>query len=149
VRRARGSQAGAAARAGLVVALLVAFGCTSASRREPEAPDRPALRTMRGKASYYGRGFHGRKTASGERFDMHAFTAAHRTLRFGTLVRVTNRKNGRSVVVRINDRGPFGRRKRIIDVSHAAARKLGMMKAGVVPVTLEVLQEPPPRARRR
>ena len=78
-------------------------------------------------------------TASGERFDKHALTAAHRTLRMGTMVRVTNESNGRSVVVRINDRGPFGNKSRIIDLSEAAARKLDMIDAGVVPVTLEVL----------
>ncbi|MEO8552552.1 MAG: septal ring lytic transglycosylase RlpA family protein [Kofleriaceae bacterium] len=79
-------------------------------------------------------------TASGERFDKHAMTAAHRTLRMGTMVKVTNERNGRSVVVRINDRGPFGSKKRIIDLSEAAARKLDMIEAGVVPVTLEVLR---------
>ena len=90
-------------------------------------------------ATYYG-DEQGTQTASGERFDKHKLTAAHRTLPFGTLVRVTNTKNGRSVVVRINDRGPFGSRSRIIDVSEAAARQLGMMQAGVVPVVLEILQ---------
>lgn len=78
-------------------------------------------------------------TASGERFDKHALTAAHRTLPFGTRVRVTNTRNGRSVVVRINDRGPYGPRRRVIDVSEAAARKLEMIDDGVVPVTLEVV----------
>jgi rare lipoprotein A len=78
-------------------------------------------------------------TASGERFDKHALTAAHRTLKLGTRVRVTNQKNGRSVVVRINDRGPFGNKARIIDLSEAAAKQLDMIEAGVVPVTLEVL----------
>ncbi len=78
-------------------------------------------------------------TASGERFDKHALTAAHRTLRMGTMVRVTNERNGRSVVVRINDRGPYGNHSRIIDLSEAAARRLDMIEAGVVPVTLEVL----------
>ena len=79
-------------------------------------------------------------TASGERFDKHALTAAHRTLPLGTRVRVTNTKNGRSVVVRINDRGPFGHHNRIIDLSEAAAVQLDMIEAGVVPVTLEVLR---------
>ena len=77
-------------------------------------------------------------TASGERFDPHALTAAHRTLPFGTRVRVTNTRNGRSVIVRINDRGPYGH-GRIIDLSKAAARKLDMLDAGVVPVQLEIL----------
>ena len=77
-------------------------------------------------------------TASGERFDRHAFTAAHRTFRFGTRVRVTNQRNGRSVIVRINDRGPYSH-NRIIDLSEAAARELHMVDAGVVPVTLQVI----------
>ena len=89
-----------------------------------------------GKASYYGDRHHGQKTASGERFDQRAMTAAHRTLPFGTRVKVTNLNNNRSVVVRINDRGPFVR-GRIIDVSRAAAEKLDMVRSGVVPVRVE------------
>ena len=91
-----------------------------------------------GKASWYGREQHGGPTASGERFDMYALTAAHRTLPMHTRVRVTNLKNGNSVVVRINDRGPYGR-GRVIDVSYAAARALDMLDAGVVPCRIEVL----------
>jgi rare lipoprotein A len=91
-----------------------------------------------GLASYYGGGFNGRRTASGQRFDQHAMTAAHRTLSFGTKVRVTNARNGRSVVVTINDRGPFVR-GRIIDLSRGAARAIGMLGAGVAPVRLEVV----------
>lgn len=82
-----------------------------------------------GMASYYASQFHGRRTASGERFDMAAMTAAHRTLPFGSKVRVTNPANGRSVVVRINDRGPFTR-GRTIDVSRAAAERLGLIARG-------------------
>src|SRR5690606_26117103 len=78
----------------------------------------------RGVASWYGPGFHGRKTANGEIYDQNEFTAAHRTLPFNTLVRVENLRNGRSVIVRINDRGPFVD-DRIIDLSHKAARNLG------------------------
>ena len=91
-----------------------------------------------GKASWYGPGFHGRLTANGERYNQNALTAAHRSLPFGTRVRVTNLNNGRSVVVRINDRGPFigGR---IIDLSAAAAHNLGMVHHGVVPVNIQVL----------
>lgn len=92
-----------------------------------------------GKASYYGKKFHGRLTASGERFNMHAMTCAHRTFRFGTRVRVTNLRNGRSATCRITDRGPFVR-GRIIDVSRAMAVKLGMLKAGVVPVRITILK---------
>ncbi|MBT8766257.1 septal ring lytic transglycosylase RlpA family protein [Metapseudomonas boanensis] len=91
-----------------------------------------------GKASYYGARHHGKRTASGERFNQNSLTAAHRTLSFGTRVRVTNLRNDRSVVVRINDRGPYSR-SRIIDVSRKAAESLGMLRAGVVPVRVESL----------
>lgn len=92
-------------------------------------------------ASYYGSDYHGRVTASGERFDMNAMTAAHRSLPFGTRVRVTNLENGKSVVVRINDRGPFVR-GRVIDLSRAAAKKIGLTEdAGLVPVKVEVLKK--------
>lgn len=90
-----------------------------------------------GLASWYGADFHNRHTASGERYDMHDLTAAHRTLPLDTVVRVTNLENDRSVLVRINDRGPFAR-GRVIDVSREAAELLGMTKAGVVPVRIEV-----------
>lgn len=86
-----------------------------------------------GLASWYGERFHGRRTASGEPFDMSDLTAAHKTLPFGTRVRVRNVNNGREVVVRINDRGPFSA-KRVIDLSHAAASALGMLRSGVVNV---------------
>jgi rare lipoprotein A len=91
-----------------------------------------------GKASYYGAKHHGKRTASGERFNQHALTAAHRTLPFGTRVKVTNLNNDRSVVVRINDRGPHIR-GRIIDLSREAADRLGMLRAGVVRVRVESL----------
>ena len=95
-------------------------------------------RNFSGKASWYGPGFHGRLTANGERYNQNALTAAHRYLRFGTKVRVTNLKNGRSVVVRINDRGPYAK-GRIIDLSAAAAKTIGMIEMGVAPVSVEVL----------
>jgi rare lipoprotein A len=97
--------------------------------------------TEEGEATFYGRRHHGGPTASGERFNMYALTAAHRTLRFGALVRVENLLNGRQVVVRINDRGPFSR-GRIIDLSYAAARIIDMVGAGIVPVRLQVLALP-------
>ena len=90
-----------------------------------------------GLASYYGREHDGRRTASGEIFDMNEMTAAHRTLPFGTRVRVTDLANGRQVTVRINDRGPF-RRGRIVDLSYAAARKLGIVGRGVAKVRVAV-----------
>ena len=91
-----------------------------------------------GVASYYGKRFHGRRTANGERFDMTAMTAAHKTLPFGTYVRVTNRSNRRSVTVRINDRGPFIR-GRTIDLSRAAAEEIGMIQRGHASVTMEIV----------
>jgi len=91
-----------------------------------------------GSASWYGREYHGRPTASGERFNMRALTAAHQTLPLGTRVKVTNLENGRAVVVRINDRGPF-LKGRIIDLSYGAARRLGMVEDGVVKVGLQLL----------
>lgn len=107
--------------------------------RSPQISLRPAVRSqISGLASWYGPGFDGRKSASGEIFNQNALTAAHRKLPFGTQVRVTNLNNGRSVVVRINDRGPFigGR---VIDLSTAAAKALGMMQTGVARVRLDVL----------
>jgi rare lipoprotein A len=119
---------------------LVAWACGGAPRHEA-----PPLRTgmapavQRGLATFYGAEQQGGPTASGERFDRHRLTAAHRTLPLGTRVRVTNTRNGRSVEVRINDRGPYGGHGRIIDLSEAAARRLDMIDAGVVPVVVEVL----------
>lgn len=94
---------------------------------------------MYGKASYYGDEFNGRATASGEIFDNREFTAAHKSLPFGTFVRVTNLSNNSSVVVKINDRGPFVS-GRIIDLTKAAAEKLGMLQAGVIDVKIEILR---------
>ncbi|MGL3822055.1 septal ring lytic transglycosylase RlpA family protein [Sphingopyxis sp. R3-92] len=91
-----------------------------------------------GMASYYGNELAGNRTASGERFNPGELTAAHRTLPFGSMVRVTNTSNGDSVVVRINDRGPFSH-GRVIDVSHAAAREIGMHRSGTARVKLALL----------
>jgi len=91
-----------------------------------------------GVASYYGNELAGNRTASGERFDPDELTAAHRTLAFGSRVRVTNTANGKSVVVRINDRGPFSR-GRVIDVSSAAAREIGMHRSGTAKVSMTLL----------
>jgi rare lipoprotein A len=90
-------------------------------------------------ASYYGRKFHGKRTASGEIFNMFDYTAAHKTLPFGTLVKVTNLKNHRAVVVRINDRGPFVK-GRDLDLSYAAAKALGMIIDGTAKVKVEILR---------
>ncbi len=94
--------------------------------------------TYRGIASWYGPNFHGKKTSDGEYYDMYAMTAAHKTLPMNTIVKVTNLLNGKSVVVRINDRGPFVN-NRIIDLSYAAARKIDMISTGTAPVRLEIL----------
>ncbi len=99
-----------------------------------------------GLASWYG-AEQGRHTASGERFNPHLLTAAHRHLPFGTVVRVTNCVNGCCVDVRINDRGPWGDGDRIIDLSSAAAEVLQMKRSGVVPVEVEVIELPPPGQR--
>jgi len=124
------------------VLLLIALAVTACSSRAKPSPKRPAVSSgvQTGYATWYGGKHHGGPTASGERFDKRALTAAHRSLRMNTRVRVTNKKNGRSVVVRINDRGPFGNASRIIDVSEKAAEVLDMIEAGVVPVRVEVLK---------
>jgi rare lipoprotein A len=95
---------------------------------------------MVGVASWYGYPYHGRKAADGRRYDMNRLTAAHRTLRLGTRVRVYNLLNARTVEVKITDRGPFVE-GRIIDLSRAAARVLGFQRAGLTPVRLEILSE--------
>lgn len=118
--------------------LLVACTPALAGPRTGGPPPRSGGFVQRGEAAWYGGKFHGRLTASGERFDMHALTAAHRTLPFGTRVRVENLRNGRSVVVRITDRGPFTPR-RIIDLSRGAAEALDMIRSGVAPVRIQVL----------
>ncbi|MCW5802703.1 MAG: septal ring lytic transglycosylase RlpA family protein [Deltaproteobacteria bacterium] len=137
----------AVAVAAVAVALaLAACGGPTKSPKAKKPPPAAAKQPQKhsgvqtGYATWYGKEQHGGPTASGERFDRHALTAAHRTLPMHTRVRVTNKKNGRQVVVRINDRGPFGKAARIIDVSEAAARILGMIDAGVVPCIVEVLR---------
>ncbi|MGC9456773.1 MAG: septal ring lytic transglycosylase RlpA family protein [Halothiobacillaceae bacterium] len=99
-----------------------------------------------GIASWYGPGFHGKRTSSGETYDMYAMTAAHTTLRLPAYVRVRNLENGKSVVVRVNDRGPFAG-NRVIDLSYAAARQLGMIETGTALVELEVVGPGAPAGR--
>ena len=137
----------------LFVALHVPFSAvgapasnTSSSRSSSTVMGRsgiapPLLEVSTGQATWYGKKHHGRKTANGERYDKRVFTAAHKTLPFGTIVRVTNLRNNREAVVRITDRGPFGKGK-IIDLAQVAAAKINMMRAGVVPVQVEVLTDP-------
>ncbi|WP_321572370.1 septal ring lytic transglycosylase RlpA family protein [Ramlibacter tataouinensis] len=127
----------------LMAVLTVLAGCATAPDRARPAPDaaaqpKPGAELGRGKASWYGPGFHGKRTANGERFDMNELTAAHRTLPFGTRVRVRNVRNGREVVVRINDRGPQVS-DRIIDLSKGAAAAIDMLQAGEAPVVLTAL----------
>ncbi len=116
---------------GFAVALLTA--CTSTRLPVPEPGIGHPIES--GMASWYGGKFHGRRTASGERYDMHEMTAAHRTLPFGTLLEVRNPRNGRSVVVRVTDRGPFAK-DRILDLSYAAAYSLGVVGPGTAWVEL-------------
>jgi len=97
------------------------------------------LKVFYGKASFYGADFHGKKTANGEVFDMNALTAAHRWFPFGTLCKITNLKNNKTVVVRINDRGPFVG-NRIIDLSYGAAKALQAISDGVIEVRIDVIK---------
>lgn len=125
----------------IVPVILLAFlasGC-AAGMQNIKVPLQAASATYFGKASFYGNECQGELTANGERFDMYKLTAAHRTLPFGSGVRVVNMQNGKSVVVRINDRGP-NVKTRIIDLSYAAADEIGMLDAGVTDVRLEVLK---------
>jgi len=112
---------------------------------EPPTPakEQPASPVFEGVASWYGPGFHGKKTSNREIYDMNDMTAAHQTLPFETHVMVTNLDNGRTVVVRINDRGPFVK-DRIIDLSYAAAKVLDMIDSGTAPVRLEILLDRSP-----
>ncbi|MFZ5563388.1 MAG: septal ring lytic transglycosylase RlpA family protein [Thermodesulfobacteriota bacterium] len=142
----------------LMTVVLLMWGCSTRVASTP--PSRPHAGTYRqfgkeyrllpsaagfeeeGTASWYGEPFHGRKTASGEVYDMHRMTAAHKTLPLGTRVKVYNRQNGRSVEVRINDRGPFVA-SRIIDLSYAAAKELGVIGPGTAPVRIVALEPGP------
>lgn len=125
---------GAIPRLFLLLATLVVFG--GVARADDLDPGYPEART--GRASWYGPGFAGRKTASGERFNPEELTGAHRTLPLGTKVRVTNLHNGRSVLIRINDRGPFIRH-RDLDLSAGAAKELQMTGRGVASVLIQPL----------
>ena len=117
------------------VAVALLLSACAAPRSSQTGIDRSYFREE-GIASWYGKAHQGRKTASGERFDMNAATAAHKSLAFGTIVRVTNLDNGRTTKVRINDRGPYVR-NRIIDLSAQAARDLGMRENGIARVRIE------------
>ncbi|MEO0279013.1 MAG: septal ring lytic transglycosylase RlpA family protein, partial [candidate division WOR-3 bacterium] len=116
--------------------------------KRPLVSEYPVGYTEKGLASWYGLEEHGKPTASGEPFNMFDYTAAHKSLPFGTHVEVRNLKNGKVVVVRINDRGPFIE-GRIIDLSYASAQAIGMLEDGIVPVELKVVDLPTPIAEYR
>lgn len=116
----------------LIIGMLLATGCITSHRRAYRKE------TYIGMASWYGKEYHRRFTASGERYNMRNLTAAHPFLPFGTRVKVTHLSNGKSVKVTINDRGPF-KGDRIIDLSYKAAQKIGMVKEGLARVKLEIL----------
>ena len=123
------------------------FSCSGSPKWESRDFQRPrSTNTVQyGKASWYGDKEHGKRSASGEVFNRNAYTAAHKELPFGTVVRVTNRENGRKVKVRINDRGPYVR-GRVIDLSYAAAKSIGLVRSGVAEVKVEVLSTPSERS---
>jgi peptidoglycan lytic transglycosylase len=127
--------------------MLSVLGALALSGCRPKVNTLPGGNSQTGIASWYGGEFHGKPTSSREVYDMNDLTAAHNTLPLGTFVAVTNLNNGRSVVVRINDRGPFVK-DRVIDLSYAAARALDMIGPGTAPVRIEVLADisPPPAA---
>lgn len=123
-----------------LAALALLAGCARAVMTPPSVPPVAGMEEV-GMASWYGAPHHGRRTASGEVFDMHQLTAAHKTLPFGTRLLVTNRDTSQSAEVRVNDRGPFVE-GRILDVSYAAARLLGAVGPGLIPVRVRVLSLP-------
>jgi rare lipoprotein A len=127
-----------------LMAFCALLSACSANRRPETRPNSRVLE--KGTASWYGLKFHGRRTANGERFDMNEMTAAHPSLPFGTLLEVRNVRNGKSVVVRVNDRGPF-KKSRILDLSFAAAREIGLVTSGTAPVELYLMEKggAPPR----
>ena len=139
----------AARRALAAATLALAAACAHAPPREAAPPPEPGKRERAeeggaevGMASFYGRRFQGRRTASGDRYDMRALTCAHRTAPFGARLRVTDLETGKSVVVRVNDRGPYAK-GRVVDLSLAAAKELGMVHRGVARVRVERLDEAP------
>jgi rare lipoprotein A len=140
-------------QAAVAVALVIALGAAPGNTQTPDskkgAPGQtqetikpvPTRKYQVGKASWYGRRFQNKKTASGEPYDMNDLTAAHRKLPLGSWVRVTNLKNARWVIVRINDRGPVAK-SRIIDLSYGAAKMLGMRSRGISSVRLDIVETP-------
>jgi len=140
-------------QAAVAVSLAITLGAAPGNTQTPDSDQgtpgqtqetlkpTPTKKYQVGKASWYGRLFQNKRTASGEPFDMNNLTAAHRTLPLGSWVKVTNLRNDRSVMVRINDRGPV-RKSRIIDLSYGAAKMLGMGSSGISSVRLDILDTP-------
>lgn len=120
---------------------MILAGCTSTSAvGGSKTKDYAKSHALSGQASWYGDKFHGKLTASGETYNKNAYTAAHKTLPFGTIVRVTNTANNKSVDVKINDRGPYVK-GRVIDLSHKAFSQIGDVKKGVAPVKIEIIDD--------
>ncbi|MCF4173053.1 septal ring lytic transglycosylase RlpA family protein [Vibrio sp. McD22-P3] len=127
----------------IFVVLMFSFlaGCSStASIDSSKTRSYAKSHELVGQASWYGNKYHGRRTASGERYNMRAYTAAHKTLPFGTIVRVTNTANGKTVDVKINDRGPFVK-GRIIDLSRKSFEQIGDISKGIAPVKIEIIDD--------
>lgn len=127
--------------AGLIALSAKTEARSSASIQAPSASMVPEGEAQTGEASWYGEEFQGNTTANGETYDLNGLTAAHLTLPFGTTVRVTNLKNRKNILLRINDRGPYVG-QRLIDVSWAAAKRLGFVQSGTTPVRVEVVTRP-------
>lgn len=125
----------------IALVLMILTGCTSTSAiGESKTKDYAKSHTLIGQASWYGNKFHGELTASGETYNMNAYTSAHKTLPFGTIVRVTNTANNKSVDVKINDRGPYVK-GRVIDLSYKAFAQIGNVKKGTIPVKIEIIDD--------
>ncbi|MCY9871386.1 septal ring lytic transglycosylase RlpA family protein [Vibrio barjaei] len=127
----------------IFAALMFSFlaGCSStASIDSSKTRSYAKSHELVGQASWYGNKYHGRRTASGERYNMRAYTAAHKTLPFGTIVRVTNTANGKTVDVKINDRGPFVK-GRVIDLSRKSFEQIGDISKGIAPVKIEIIDD--------
>ncbi|PSW14575.1 septal ring lytic transglycosylase RlpA family lipoprotein [Photobacterium rosenbergii] len=122
----------------LIFTLLA--GCSSTTAVDEKTRSYAKSHQLAGQASWYGNKYHGKRTASGERFNMRANTAAHRTLPFGTIVRVTNTANNKSVDVKINDRGPFAK-GRVIDLSHRSFAQIGDINKGLAQVKIEIIDD--------
>ena len=121
--------------------LMLLTGCSSTSAIGGSKTKNPAnSHALIGQASWYGERFHGKLTASGETYNMNAYTSAHKTLPFGTIVRVTNTTNNKSVDVKINDRGPYVK-GRVIDLSYQAFTQIGNVKKGTIPVKIEIIDD--------